>query len=150
MGTSIYEAAGGELAFVRLTAALHARCLADPQLNHPFTHADGNPEHVPRLTAYLAEVFGGPPAFSTEFGNHSDVLRMHAHMGMEDDLGARFLACFVAAADDAGLPHDPELRGALRDYMAWAVDEVMAYDPPESVVPQGLAVPHWSWDGPLP
>jgi hemoglobin len=144
---SIYEAVGGDEGFLRLTEAHHARCLADPELNHPFTHANANPQHVPRLAAYLAEVFGGPPRFTEECGDHSSVLGMHAHMGMQDDLGVRFVDCFVAAADDADLPNDPELRAALRDYMQWAVDEVMTYDPPESVVPEGLAVPHWSWDG---
>ena len=35
---SIYEAAGGEPAFAALAAAHHARCLADPVLEHPFSH----------------------------------------------------------------------------------------------------------------
>jgi hemoglobin len=55
--------------------------------------------------------------------------------------------CFVAALDDAGLPADPELRAALRAYMEWAVQEVMRYAPAGSVVPVGLSVPRWTWDG---
>jgi hemoglobin len=31
--------------------------------------------------------------------------------------------------------------------MRWAVDEVLDYPDPHSVVPRGLAVPHWTWDG---
>ena len=55
---SIYEAAGGELAFLALAAAHHARCLADPVLEHPFSHGV-SPDHVERLASYWAEVFGG-------------------------------------------------------------------------------------------
>ena len=116
---SIYEAAGGEPAFAALAAAHHARCLADPVLEHPFSHGV-NPDHVERLAAYWAEVLGGPPTYSARYGGHSEVMRMHAGHGMEADLGERFVACFVAAADDAGLPDEPELRAALRAYMEWA------------------------------
>jgi hemoglobin len=68
-------------------------------------------------------------------------------MGAEPDLGERFVTCFVAAADDAGLPADPELRAALRSYMEWATAEVMSYQAADSVVPPGRAAPRWSWDG---
>ena len=64
-----------------------------------------------------------------------------------DDLGRRFVDCFVAAADDAGLPADPEFRAALRDYMVWVVSDVLAYSAEDSQVPAGLTMPHWSWDG---
>ncbi len=46
------------------------------------------------------------------------------------DLGRRFIACFVRAADDAGLPEDPEFRAVLRAYLEWAVGEVIVYGPP--------------------
>ena len=62
-------------------------------------------------------------------------------------MGRRFLECFVVAQDDAGLPVDPEFRAALRAYMTWAVDDVMAYAPRGAVVPEHRAVPCWSWDG---
>ena len=75
------------------------------------------------------------------------MLRLHAGMEADDDLGDRFIACFVKAADDAGLPDHPELRGALRAYMEWAVRDVHAYNPGGSSVPDGLVVPRWSWDG---
>ena len=146
MRPSIFEFAGGEPAFLRLAAAHHRLCLADPVLEHPFSHGV-HPDHVERLAAYWAEVFGGPPRFSESLGGHTAMLTIHAGQGMEDDLGPRFIACFVQAVDDAGLPADPEFRGALRDYMEWAVAEVLSYSPRESRVPSGLGVPRWSWDG---
>ena len=62
MRPTLFEYAGGEPAFLALAAAHHARCLEDPELNHPFSHPDQHPQHVERLAAYWAEVLGGPPA----------------------------------------------------------------------------------------
>jgi hemoglobin len=147
MRPTLFEFAGGEPAFVALAGAHHARCLADPELNHPFSHADLNPEHVARLAAYWAEVMGGPPRYSRECADQSFLLRLHAGNGDMDDLGRRFVDCFVAAADDAGLPADPAFRAALRAYMEWAVKDVLAFSAVDSVVPAGLPMPHWSWNG---
>jgi hemoglobin len=145
---TLYEFAGGDDAFLALAAAHHARCLADPELNHPFSHADLNPEHVRRLAAYWAEALGGPSRYTELPADQSYVQQLHAGNGDMSDLGRRFVECFVAAADDAGLPADPEFRAALRAYMVWAVDDVLAYSAEGSVVPSGLPMPRWSWDGP--
>src|SRR5262245_35671529 len=147
MRPTLYEFAGGEPAFLALATAHHARCLADPELNHPFSHPDQHPQHVERLASYWAEVLGGPPRYSRECGSQSAMLRLHAGNGDLTDLGRRFVTCFVHAADDAGLPDDPEFRAALRAYMEWAVGEVLAYPDPECTVPAGLPVPRWSWNG---
>ena len=147
MRPTLYEFAGGDVAFLALATAHHARCLADPELNHPFSHPDQNPQHVERLAAYWAEVLGGPPRFSESCGDHSAVLSMHAGNGPMDDLGRRFVDCFVRAADDAGLPDDPEFRAALGSYLVWAVGDMIAHPDGDETVPKGLPLPRWSWDG---
>jgi hemoglobin len=144
---SLYEFAGGDAAIRALTAAHHARCLADPELNHPFSHADANPHHVERLAAYWAEVLGGPPEFSQKYASQRGVLEMHTGNGDMSDLGRRFVSCFVGAIDDAGLPADPEFRRAMRDYMVWAVDDVLSYEHDASRRSAPGPVPRWSWDG---
>ena len=78
MRPTLFEFAGGEPAFLALAEAHHRRCVADPELNHPFSHPDQHPQHVERLAAYWAEVFGGPPRFSRECSDHSAVLRMRS------------------------------------------------------------------------
>jgi hemoglobin len=130
-----------------LAAAHHARCLADPELNHPFSKPDQHPQHIERLAAYWAEVMGGPPSYSQTCGSQSGLLRMHAGNGDLTDLGRRFVECFVLAADDVGLPADPEFRAALRSYMQWAVADVLVYSPVGSTVPGRVEMPHWSWNG---
>ncbi|WP_133851277.1 oxidoreductase [Labedaea rhizosphaerae] len=148
MRPTLYEFAGGEPAFLALAAAHHARCLADPELNHPFSHPGQHPQHVERLAAYWAEVLGGPPLYSRErHGDQTGLIAMHSGNGEMTDLARRFVECFVLAADDAGLPTDPEFRAALRAYMEWAVVEFTAYPDHDTRPPDGLAVPHWSWDG---
>lgn len=137
---SLYEAAGGSPGLLRLAAAHHARCLADPVLEHPFGHG-GREDHVERLAAYWGEVLGGPRAGLPE----TDVLRLHAGTGAEAEMGSRFAACFDAACGDVGT--EPRLREVLNAYMTWAVAQVDAVAPVGAVVPDGLPVPRWSWDG---
>ena len=108
---TVFEFAGGERAFLALATAHHERCLQDPELNHPFSHP-GQPDHLERLAAYWGEVFGGPARYTERWGGHSAMLEVHARTGAGEDFGPRFVACFVAAADDAGLPEDLELRDA--------------------------------------
>jgi hemoglobin len=145
---SLFEFAGGEPAFLALATAHHARCLADPELNHPFSHPDQHPQHVERLAAYWAEVLGGPPRYSASCGDHSMVVHMHAGNGDLTDLGNRFVDCFVKAMGDAHLPDDPAFRAAMRDYLRWATDEMLAHPNRDETIPPDLPMPHWSWDGP--
>jgi hemoglobin len=142
---SIYEFAGGDDAWVALTTAFHELCMADPELNHPFSHS--SPEHVDHLATYWAEVFGGPRRYSGSLGGHSGMLAIHAGQGASEDLSTRFVACFMQAADDAGLPDDPEFRAAIRSYIEWAVREVDSYQAAGSVAPTGRPMPRWSWSG---
>ncbi|MGO9140793.1 MAG: oxidoreductase, partial [Streptosporangiaceae bacterium] len=96
MRPTLYEYAGGDAALLALARAHHARCLADPELNHPFSHPGQHPQHVERLAAYWAEVLGGPPSYSRSCGSQSALLEMHAGNGDMSDLGRRFVDCFVA------------------------------------------------------
>jgi hemoglobin len=146
---TLYEAAGGAAGVLALAADFHARCLTDPVLEHPFSHAE-NPDHVQRLADYWGEVWGGPPAFSEQFGGHVAMLRLHANQGAETDLADRFVAAFEAAIDGARLPDDPRMRSALGAYIRWATDEVMEYSPAGAVVPAEAAMPRWDFDGLVP
>ena len=72
---------------------------------------------------------------------------MHAGNGDMGDFGERFLDCFVHALDDAKLPKDPAFREAMSAYTRWAVDNVLSYSPVDAVVPVGLRMPRWGWNG---
>lgn len=144
--TTLFEHAGGAEAMLALARAHHQRCLDDPELNHPFSHP-GHPQHIERLAAYWGEVLGGPPEYSRQCGNQIDLLAMHAGNGDMSDLARRFVDCFMAAADDVGLPDDEPFRLALRNYMEWAVQRFNEHPTGPHTIPARLSVPRWDWDG---
>lgn len=60
----------------------------------------------------------------------------------------RAVARFDAALGDVGLAPDGPLWRVLHDYFAWATTVAMSrYHASADDVPDGLAVPHWSWEG---
>lgn len=60
----------------------------------------------------------------------------------------RAIECFDRALEDAHLAGDERLRRTLHEYFAWATTTTMArYHEAEDDVPDGLSIPHWSWDG---
>jgi hemoglobin len=150
--STIYEAAGGMDVFVRLAEATHRRCLADPELNHPFAHPTNHPEHTARLAAYWAEALGGPPAYTSRMGgSESHVQRLHAGEGAYTVMATpRFVHCVLDSFDEAGVPDDAAVRGAIAAYLQWvATGPFQAWPDSADDVPDGLPMPHWGWDGPV-
>jgi hemoglobin len=144
---SVYEAAGGDEGLLRLAAAWHARVLADEVVGHAFSHGF-HPDHTERLAAYWAEALGGPARYSEAFGDETSVVRMHSGNGPHEEMDRRAVACFDQALADAGLDADDRLRQVLHDYFAWATRTTMArYHRSAADVPDGLTLPHWSWEG---
>jgi hemoglobin len=144
---SVYEAAGGDQGMLRLADAWHRRVLADEVVSHAFSHGF-DAQHTERLAAYWAEALGGPASYSRDYGDESFVVRMHSGEGEHDEMDARAVTCFDLALTDVGLDADPRLRQVLHDYFAWATSTSMArYPDSADRVPDGLAIPNWSWDG---
>jgi hemoglobin len=147
MEQSVFEAVGGEQAFLDLAHAWHERCLADPVVSHAFSHPGQHPQHLERLAAYWAEAFGGPATYTHTMADQSHVERLHAGNGEHEEMDRRAIACFVQALDDAGLPDDERLRRTLVDYFTWGVELMAAHPRSPDDVPAGLGLPRWSWDG---
>jgi hemoglobin len=144
---SVFQAAGGEAGLLRLADAWHRRVLADEVVSHAFSHGF-HPQHSERLAAYWAEALGGPSSYSAGYGDESFVVRMHSGEGEHEEMDARAIACFDQALADLGLDSNPTLRQVLHDYFAWATTTSMAQYPDSAdEVPDGLPIPHWSWDG---
>ena len=133
----------------RLAHAWHERVLADEVVSHAFSHGF-HPDHTERLAAYWAEALGGPGAYSQSIGDETSVVRMHSGNGPHEEMDRRAIACFDQALTDAGFGADDPVREVLLDYFAWATRTTMArYHGSMDDVPVGLAIPHWSWDGPV-
>ena len=149
---SVYEAAGGQAGLLRLAEAWHARVMEDEVVSHAFSHGF-HPQHSERLAAYWAEALGGPASYSAACGDETSVVRIHSGNGPHEEMDRRAIACFDQALADiglagAGLAGDGSLRQVLHDYFAWATTTTMArYHRSADDVPDGLAIPRWSWDG---
>lgn len=143
---SVYEAAGGAEGMLRLAEAWHRRVMADEVVGHAFSHGF-HPQHTERLAAYWGEALGGPTTYSGSYGDETSVIRMHSGNGEHQEMDRRAIACFDQAMSDIGLTAEP-LRQVLHDYFAWATTTSMARYPKSAEdVPDGLAIPRWSWDG---
>lgn len=143
---SVFEAAGGADGMLRLAHAWHERVLVDPVVSHAFSHGF-HPDHTARLAAYWSEALGGPAAYSGTHGDESAVVRMHSGNGPHEEMDRRAIACFDDALTDVGILDDP-LRRTLHDYFAWSTTHSLTrYHRSKDDVPEGLAVPRWSWDG---
>ena len=153
----MYEAAGGIGGLRRLAQAWHVRVMSDEEVSHAFSHGY-RPDHTERLAAYWAEALGGPPLYSDAYGDETSVVRIHSGNGAHEEMDRRAIACFdQALADtgladtglaDTGLAGHERLRQVLHDYFAWATTTTMArYHRSADDVPDGLAIPRWSWDG---
>ena len=144
---TVYEAVGGYDAIVRLAAAWHTRVMSDEVVSHAFSHGF-HPQHAERLAAYWAEALGGPARYSDNYGNESDVVRMHSGNGVHDEMDRRAIACFDEALTDIGLADDDRVSSVLHDYFEWTTTTTMSrYHRSERDVPDGLTIPRWSWNG---
>jgi hemoglobin len=147
MTPSVYDAAGGRAGLVRLAHAWHERVMADEVVSHAFSHGF-HPQHTERLAAYWAEALGGPRTYSQSMDDETSVVRMHSGKGPHEEMDRRAIACFDQALTDAGFSTDDPVRQVLFDYFAWATTTTMTrYHGSEHDVPDGLAIPRWSWDG---
>ena len=142
---TVYEAAGGIDGLTRLAHAWHERVLADEIAAHPFSHGIRT-DHTDRLAAYWAEALGGPTLYTSRYGDETTVVRMHACGAPHEELDDRAIGCFDQALDDVGYT-DP-VRQVLHDYFAWVTrTHIAAYHGGPHLVPDGMCIPAWSWDG---
>ena len=69
------------------------------------------------------------PATRDELGGYESMLAHHRDLGITPEARHRFASLFSLAADDAGLPDDPEFRSALVAYLEWGTRLALAQLP---------------------
>lgn|SRR5436190_8838052 len=140
---TLYEWAGGMDAFERLTTAFYRRVKADEILAPVFAHMPD--EHPHNVATWFAEVFGGPPNYTQEHGGYPHMLAMHRGLGLTEEQRLRWVVLIAQAADDAGLPDDPEFRSAFLAYVEWGTRLALANSQPDAEPPPRAPVPRWGW-----
>lgn len=107
MTETLYEHAGGDQALHRLEELFYDKALADPILKSLFSKRVST--HVEHLTWFTAESFGGPDRFTNKLGFHH-IIDVHRHLRITDEQRERFVALYLEALDEAGLPKDHSRR----------------------------------------
>ena len=120
--------------------------LKDPLLQPLF--GEGQPQHVEHLTAFTAESFGGPDRFSRELG-FAHLIAVHRGLEITEEQRQRFVALYLKALDDAGMPDDPEFRDAVREHVEFGtqVAKQNSHAKTDDQLHPLREVPRWTWAG---
>lgn len=141
---SLYEWAGQKGALSALINAFYDRVEHDELLS-AFFPGGVSAEHRDHVIAWWSEVFGGPTRYSDELGGYEHMLAKHRGLGITPEQRLRFASLMSRAADDAGLPDDPEFRAALVSYLEWGTRLAMHNSQPGAPVVEHAPVPRWGW-----
>lgn len=140
---TLYDWAGGAEAFERLTETFYEQVLKDDLIGPLFAGMD--PGHPRYVAMWLSEVFGGPSRYSDERGGYTHMVTQHLGRGISDAQRRRWVNLLMDAADEVGLPADPEFRAAFAGYIEWGTRIALANSQPGAEPPMQAPVPHWGW-----
>lgn len=101
--------------------------------------------HRAHVAAWWREVFGGPARYTEDHGGYENMVSRHRDLGITREAQARFVSLMSLAADDAGLPADPEFRSALLAYAEWGTRLALENSQPGAAVVEHAPVPRWGW-----
>lgn len=144
MRESLYDHAGGDVALHRLEELFYDKALADPLLRRLFS--ERVPTHVDHLTWFTAESFGGPDRFTASLG-FEYIIDVHRHLEISDEERERFVALYLEALDEAGLPDDEPFRQAVREHVEFGarVAQQNSRAETDSELHPIREVPRWQW-----
>jgi hemoglobin len=73
------------------------------------------------------------------------MLHKHVALGITNEERFRFATLMSLAADDAGMPSDPEFRSTLVAYLEWGIRFALANSRLGEAVVEHAPVPRWGW-----
>lgn len=141
---TLYEWAGGTSSIRRMIDAFYDR-VEQLDLFKSLFPGDVSEDHRDFVTAWWAEVFGGPARYTYDLGGYTNMLRHHEDLQITSDQRAAFVSTMSLAADDAGLPSDPEFRSALLAYLEWGTRLAFENSQVDASPVQQAPVPRWGW-----
>jgi truncated hemoglobin YjbI len=140
----VFEWAGGFPALTRMTRIFYEKHVPQDPLLAPL-FADMSADHPERVAAWLGEVFGGPPAYSSRYGGYPRMLSQHRGRGLEEDWRRRWVTLLLQSAREAGLPNDPEFSSAFQSYFEWGSRLAVENSQTDAEPPEHMPMPHWDW-----
>lgn len=139
---SLYQLIGHER-LQQTVNLFYTSVLKDPLLQPLF--GDGHPTHVEHLTAFLAEVFGGPPRYTDELGGFATILKAHRGLNITDEQRARFIELFDMAMVRTGLGNDDTIRMTLNEYLSFGTEvaQINSFATTDAELHPCQEVPRW-------
>jgi len=141
---TIYAWAGGREAFARWLNLFYDLVEGD-ELLAPVFDGTVSQTHREHVTDWWAEVMGGPARYSEEHGGYEHMLAKHRDLAISAEQRLRFVTLLSRAADDAGLPADPEFRAAIMGYAEWGTRLAAHNSQPGADTVAHAPVPRWGW-----
>jgi CDGSH-type Zn-finger protein/truncated hemoglobin YjbI len=141
---TMFEWAGGLPALTRMTRVFYEKYVPQDPLLAPL-FATMSADHPERVAKWLGEVFGGPKAYSSEYGGYPRMLSQHVGKCLSEEQRVRWVALIQQSARDAGLPNDPEFRSAFSAYIEWGSRLAVENSQTHARPPQHMPMPHWDW-----
>ncbi len=141
---TLFDWAGGRDAFDRMINAFYDRVERDELLS-PFFPGGVHEEHRRNVATWWCEVFGGPADYTSELGGYERMLNKHMQLSITNEQRFRFASLMSMAADDAGMPDDPEFRSALVAYLEWGTRLALGNSQEDAEIVEHAPVPRWGW-----
>lgn len=142
---TLYEWAGESRTFERLFTVFYDKVLRDELLGEVFKTM--SPDHVQHVAHFVAEVFGGPPAYTTEdAGTHARMIGKHIGKMLTEQQRQRWMQLLLQIADEIGLKNDPEFRSAFVGYIEWGTRlAVINSQLKDNPIGETEPMPKWGW-----
>jgi truncated hemoglobin YjbI len=141
---TLFEWAGGFPALTRMTRVFYSKYVPDDPLIGPL-FVSMLSDHPERVAAWLGEVFGGPKRYTEQYGGYTRMVHQHLGKALTEAQRSRWVALMGRAADEAGLPQDPEWRAAFVAYLEWGSRLALENSQPGATPPPNMPVPRWWW-----
>jgi len=142
---TLCEWAGGPERLEILTDVFYDKVLKDEILAPVFkTMSRAHSKHVAH---FITEVFGGHGAYTEgDKGSHAIMVRHHIGKSFTEEMRKRWMELMIEAADETGLPANPEFRSAFVGYLEWGtriaiINSNSTEDPARDDEP----MPKWGW-----
>lgn len=140
---TLYEWAGGADALDALFTRFYELVPLDPLVGPLFAGMD--PHHAQHVALWIGEVFGGPDRYTQERGGYPAMLGHHLGKAITEAQRRRWIDLLVDAADQVGLPDDPEFRSAFLAYVEWGTRLAVTNSAPGAAPMPAAPVPRWGW-----
>jgi hemoglobin len=145
MPPTIFEWAGGREAFARWMERFYDLVeQRAPEIAALFGGSVSQ-EHRAHVTDWWAEVMGGPATYTEQRGGYEHMLARHQDLAITPEQRLAFVTLLSRAADDVGLPDDPEFRAAIMGYAEWGTRLAVHNSQPGARVAAHAPVPRWGW-----